>query len=171
MSSSDKSQPASIVGLIDPTKSDSTASTVGPGLRVHLNFSLALEDGSEVDSNFGGDAVQFTVGDGNLLPGFERRLLGMRPGERKCFEVPPEDAFGQPNESNVQRVARAGFDSDFDLQVGLICSFADAAGGEVAGTIAGFDEDEVVVDFNHPLAGRTILFDVHVHRVEAGDVH
>lgn len=144
---------------------------VSEGTRVFLNFSLALEDGSEVDSNFGGDAVSFAIGDGSLLPGFESRILGMRPGERKMFEVPPEDAFGQPNENNVQRIARENFDDDIDLELGLLCSFADAAGGEVPGMVVGFDDEEVTVDFNHPLAGRTILFDVHVHRIEAAELH
>ena len=143
---------------------------VGEGTRVYLNFSLALEDGAEVDSNFGGEAVSFAVGDGSLLPGFERRILGMRAGERRLFEVPPEDAFGQPNELNVQRIDRDNFD-DIELQLGLVCSFADAAGGEVPGMIVGFDERDVTVDFNHPLAGRTILFDVHIHRIEAAELH
>lgn len=144
---------------------------VGEGTRVFLNFSLALEDGAEVDSNFGGEAVSFAIGDGSLLPGFERCLFGMEPGERKLFQVPPEDAFGQPNESNVQRIPRDGFDDDMDLELGLVCSFADAAGGELPGMIVGFDETEVTVDFNHPLAGHTILFDVHIHRLEAAELH
>jgi len=144
---------------------------VSEGTRVFLNFSLSLEDGSEVDSNFGGDAVSFAIGDGSLLPGFESRILGMGPGERKIFEVPPEDAFGQPNDNNVQRIAREDFDDDIDLELGLLCSFADAAGGEVPGMVVGFDDDEVTVDFNHPLAGRTIFFDVHVHRIEAAELH
>ena len=75
--------------------SDSTLE-IGEGTRVFLNFALSLDDGSEVDTNFGGEAVSFTVGDGSLLPGFEKRLFGMGPGERQMFQVPPEDAFGQP---------------------------------------------------------------------------
>ncbi|WP_439107250.1 FKBP-type peptidyl-prolyl cis-trans isomerase [Congregibacter sp.] len=144
---------------------------VGDGTRVFLNFSLALEDGAEVDSNFGGEAVSFAIGDGSLLPGFERCIIGMEPGERKLFQVPPEDAFGQPNESNVQRVPRDGFDDEMKLELGLVCSFADASGGELPGMIVGFDDSEVTVDFNHPLAGHTILFDVHIHRLEAVELH
>jgi FKBP-type peptidyl-prolyl cis-trans isomerase SlpA len=145
--------------------------SVGDGTRVFVNFSLTLEDGSEVDSNYGLEPVSFAMGDGNLLPGFEKLLLGMRPGERKLFTVPPEDAFGQPNENNVQRVPRADFDDGIELELGLVCSFADAAGGEVPGMIVGFDDEIVTVDFNHPLAGRSILFDVHVHRIEAAELH
>lgn len=144
---------------------------VSEGTRVFVNFSLSLEDGSEVDSNFGGEAVSFAVGDGSLLPGFERCVLGMQAGERKLFKIAPEDAFGQPNENNLQRVPRDSFDSGIELEHGLMCSFADAAGGELPGLVVSFDEAEVTVDFNHPLAGRTILFDVHVHRIEAAELH
>lgn len=144
---------------------------VGEGTRVFLNFSLTLEDGVEIDSNFGGEAVNFAVGDGSLLPGFERLLLGLEAGARHLFPVSPEDAFGQPNENNVQRISKAGFEDELELEVGLVCSFADAAGGELPGMIVGFDDKEVTVDFNHPLAGRTILFDVHIHRIEAAELH
>ena len=144
---------------------------VGEGTRVFLNFSVSLEDGSEVDTNFGGDPVDFVVGDGSLLPGFERRLFGMSAGQRQMFTVPPEDAFGQPNETNVQYLPRDQFDEDTELTIGLVYSFADAGGGELPGMIISFDDEEVTVDFNHPLAGRTILFDVLVHRVEAAELH
>ncbi|TGD71567.1 peptidylprolyl isomerase [Mangrovimicrobium sediminis] len=144
---------------------------VSEGTRVFLNFSVSLDDGSEVDSNFGGEAVDFAVGDGSLLPGFERLLFGMTAGQRQLFTVPPEDAFGQPNENNVQRIDREHFDPDAELSLGLVFSFADASGGEVPGVVVGFDDDEVTVDFNHPLAGRTILFDVLVHRVEPLELH
>ena len=144
---------------------------VSEGTRVFLNFSVSLEDGSEVDSNFGADPVGFVVGDGSLLPGFERRLFGMAAGERQIFTVAPEDAFGQPNDNNVQVLPRDQFDDDADLEIGLVFSFADAAGGELPGMVIAFDEDEVTVDFNHPLSGRTILFDVLVHRVEPAELH
>ncbi len=145
--------------------------SVGEGTRVFLNFSVSLEDGSEVDSNFGNDAVDFVVGDGSLLPGFERRLFGMSAGERQMFKVPPEDAFGQPNDNNVQSLPRDQFDDDVDLEVGLVFSFADAGGGELPGMVVAFDDEDVTVDFNHPLSGRTILFDVLVHRVEPAELH
>ena len=144
---------------------------VSEGTRVFLNFSVSLEDGSEVDTNFGADAVDFVIGDGSLLPGFERLLFGMSPGERQIFVVPPENAFGQPNNNNVQVISRKQFDEDMSLEVGLVISFADASGGEVPGMIIAFNDDEVTVDFNHPLSGRTILFDVLIHRVEPVELH
>jgi FKBP-type peptidyl-prolyl cis-trans isomerase SlpA len=150
---------------------DSMNVPVSEGTRVYLNFSVSLEDGSEVDTNFGSDPVDFVVGDGSLLPGFERLIFGMSAGERQMFTVSPENAFGQPNDNNVQYLPRDQFDEDLELEIGLVFSFADASGGEVPGMIIAFDEDEVTVDFNHPLSGRTILFDVLVHRVEPAELH
>ncbi len=147
------------------------AAPVGEGTRVIVNFSLSLEDGSEVDSNFGDDPVEFVIGDGNLLPGFERQLFGMVAGDRQIFTVLPENAFGQINDNNVQILPRKQFDEDAELEIGLLFSFADAAGSELPGMILSFDDEEVEVDFNHPLAGRTILFDVLVHRVEPTELH
>jgi FKBP-type peptidyl-prolyl cis-trans isomerase SlpA len=144
---------------------------VGEGTRVVLNFSLSLEDGAEVDSNFGADPVEIVIGDGNLLPGFERELFGMSAGQRQIFSILPENAFGQINNNNVQLVPRKQFDDDTELEIGLLYSFADASGGELPGMVISFDETEVEVDFNHPLAGRTILFDVLVHRVEPTELH
>ena len=144
---------------------------VSEGTRIFLNFSLSLEDGSEVDTNFGGEPVNFVYGDGSLLPGFEHLLLGMSAGQRNMFTVMPENAFGQPNDSNVQAISRSHFEEDVDLEVGLVFSFADASGGELPGMLIEFDDEEVTVDFNHPLAGRKILFDVLVHRVEPAELH
>ena len=87
------------------------------------------------------------------------------------FRVPPEDAFGQPYDNNVQYLPRYRFDDDVELEMGLVFSFADAGGGELPGMILAVDDEEVTVDFNHPLAGRTILCDVHIHRVEPAELH
>jgi FKBP-type peptidyl-prolyl cis-trans isomerase SlpA len=144
---------------------------VGEGTRVYLNFSLCLEDGSEIDSNFSSEPVDFAIGDGSLLPGFERLIFGMSAGDRQIFSVDPEDAFGMPNDNNVQEIERDHFDEEAGLEIGLVYSFADASGGELPGLVIEFDEEWVTVDFNHPLAGRTILFDVLVHRVEAAELH
>ena len=144
---------------------------VSEGTRIFLNFSLSLEDGSEVDSNFGGEPVDFVYGDGSLLPGFEHLLLGMSAGQRSLFTVLPENAFGQPNDNNVQCISREHFDDDVELELGLVFSFADAAGGEIPGMLLSFDDKEVTVDFNHPLAGRKIVFDVLIHRVAAAELH
>lgn len=142
---------------------------IGPGTRVTLHFALKLEDGDIVDSTFERSPATFTVGDGKLLPGFERKLFGLGKGARAQFTILPEDAFGQPNPANVQRFKRDMFAAGMELYPGLVISFADAANAELPGVISGFEGDEVLVDFNHPLAGRTLLFDVQIFEVAADD--
>ncbi len=144
--------------------------SIGPGTRVNLNFALVLEDGSEIDNNFESDPVSFVFGDGNVLAGFEQKLVGLVAGDTKEIAVSPEDGFGQPNPNNVQEVKRSSFGPE-ELSLGLVCSFADAEGGELPGVIVGLDESTVTVDFNHPLAGRTVIFKVAIHSVEVEEVH
>jgi FKBP-type peptidyl-prolyl cis-trans isomerase SlpA len=139
--------------------------SVAPATRVTLHFSLGLDSGELVDSTFDGKPATFKVGDGNLLPGFERRLFGLQAGQRCEFRIPPEDAFGQPNPANVQRFARSLF-AGTELAEGLVISFADAQQSELPGVVKAFDDDEVVVDFNHPLAGLTLLFTVEIVDVQ-----
>ncbi len=144
---------------------------VGEGTEVTLHFSLEFEDGDIVDSNFEKQAPTFTFGDGSLLPGFEEALVGLRPGEKGRFVIPPEKAFGQSNESNVQTVSRGSFDESIELVKGLVISFADPSGGELPGVVKSFDDDEVEVDFNHPLAGRSIVFNVSIIDVKPVVTH
>lgn len=144
---------------------------ISEGTRVTLNFALVLDDGSEVDSNFEKEPASFDVGDGSLLPGFERALFGLKSGDKATLEILPEEGFGQPNDNNLQRIKRDQFDADSELEEGMVFSFADAAGGELPGVVKAFDADEVTVDFNHPLAGRTLSFRVAIHNVEVAELH
>lgn len=139
---------------------------IGPDSRVTLHFALRLTDGGVVDSTFERAPASFTMGDGNLLPGFEKYLLGLRVGAKESFRVPPEDAFGQPNPANVQRVPRSSFAADIELAEGLVVSFADASRTELPGVVQAFDDADVTVDFNHPLAGAILRFDVEIVAVE-----
>lgn len=139
---------------------------ISEGAEVTLHFALKLEDGAVVDSNFEGQPATFTVGDGNLLPGFERALYGLAAGAKESFDIEPENGFGQSNPNNMQRIKRAEFDPQLELQPGLVLSFADASNAELPGVVAEFDDEYVTIDFNHPLAGRTIRFDVEIVAVK-----
>ncbi len=138
---------------------------ISSGTQVKLHFALLLEDGVAVDSTFDKDPATLIIGDGSLPSGFEELILGMGAGEEHSFTVPPEKAFGQHNPSNVQTVARTNFTDTNTLEVGMIMGFADKAGNEVPGVIAHIDSNKVEVDFNHPLAGRTLVFKVAILEV------
>ncbi len=142
---------------------------IGPDTKVTLNFAVKLMGGEIVDSNFDREPVSFKMGDGNLLPGFERALCGLQAGQRAELPLSAEQAFGQYREDNVQTFNVDQFAED--LQVGLVMTFSDAARGEVPGVIKEIRDDKVLVDFNHPLAGRDLIFEVLIHQVEVGHSH
>lgn len=144
---------------------------IGPGTKITLHFALQLDNGDMVDSNFERAPATFTVGDGNLLPGFEKALFGMLEGEHKTLVIKPEDGFGQRNPNNIQEIARSQFSPDLELSEGLMLSFADAQKTELPGVVQRYDDEVVVVDFNHPLAGRDILFEVAILKIEPVQVH
>lgn len=132
---------------------------------VTLHFSLKLEDGSVVDSTFEREPARFTLGDGSMLAGFEQALIGLKAGDKHTAQITPEQGFGQPNPNNVQTFSRSDFSVDQQLEVGLVISFADASKAELPGVVSSIDGDTVKIDFNHPLAGRTIEFNVEIINV------
>jgi FKBP-type peptidyl-prolyl cis-trans isomerase SlpA len=142
---------------------------VQTGTSVTLHFSLALENGHIVDSNFEGSPATFSVGDGNLLPGFESSLLGLEVGDEREFIISPENAFGQHNAQNVQAVDRGNFD-ETELEIGSILSFQNGD-GELPGVIIALEENQVMVDFNHPLSGKNIVFQVKIVEINPERVH
>ncbi|MGI9281378.1 MAG: FKBP-type peptidyl-prolyl cis-trans isomerase [Endozoicomonas sp.] len=135
---------------------------VGPGRQVTLHFALKLEDGQVVDSNFDSQPATFVVGDGNLPKGFEQVIYGLSVGGQGSYRVPPAGAFGMPNPENIREFSRDTFSGDMELQEGLVVSFADAANTELAGVVTGLTDSHVEVDFNHPLAGKELLFEVKI---------
>jgi FKBP-type peptidyl-prolyl cis-trans isomerase SlpA len=143
---------------------------IDEGMEVTLHFTLKLEDATVVDSTRDKKPATFQVGDGNLPPGFEQPLKGLARGDTGSFEIDPEHAFGQHNPQNVHVVKREEFEKEAP-EVGMVMSFADAAGGELPGVIKAIDGERVEVDFNHPLAGRTLTFEVEVLDVQPATTH
>lgn len=142
-----------------------SAVRIGPDKEVTLHFALNLENGDVVDSTFDKKPATFKVGDGNLLPGFEAKLFGLKAGDQRTLQVEPENAFGQPNPQNVQIMPRSQFEG-MELSEGLLVIFNDAANTELPGVVKAFDEAQVTIDFNHPLAGKTLNFQVEIIEVK-----
>ncbi len=138
---------------------------IGPDRSVTLHFALKLDSGEVVDSTFDKKPATFKVGDGNLLPGFEQALYGLKAGDKRSLAIAPEHGFGQPNPQNVQTMPRNQF-QDMELSEGLLVIFNDAANTELPGIVKSFDDDRVTVDFNHPLAGKSLSFEVEVLDVQ-----
>lgn len=146
---------------------ESSVIKVGENTKVTLHFSLSLADGSVVDSTFDKAPASFEFGDGQLPDGFQGYLVGLVAGDKDVFMVPPEKSFGMPNPNNQQTMKRTDFPADMELVEGLMISFADANKSELPGVVRTFDDNEVVIDFNHPLAGETLKFIVEIQSVEA----
>lgn len=140
--------------------------TVAPGRKVTLHFALKLKDGEVIDSNFDREPVSFVIGDGNMLPGFESVLLGLKEGQSVDATVAAAQAFGPVNPDNQQRFPRFHFPPDLALSENLMIEFTDASGYKQAGRVLHIGARDVEIDFNHPLAGRDILFSARIHKVE-----
>ena len=138
---------------------------VGQGARVSLHFSIELESGELVDSTRDKSPATFEYGDGNLLPGFEQALLGLTAGDKTRVRIAPEQGFGMRNPNNLQRYAVTDF-KDIELEPGLIINFSYPSQGGLPGIVDSIDGDRVTIDFNHPLAGKMLYFDVEITAVE-----
>lgn len=147
---------------------DIEALTIGPGSEVLMHFTLSLADGTVADSTRDGEPLRFVMGDGTLIEGLELVLYGLKVGDRQCLSIEPRDAFGFPNEENIHTMPRSEFPADMQLEPGLIVGFTTPSGEEVPGAIQEIKGDEVVVDFNHPLAGHEVIFDVEILEVKPG---
>ena len=143
-----------------------TDTRIGQNTEVTLHFALHLENGDTVDSTFDKAPAVFKVGDGNLLPGFETALFGFKAGDQRKLTIAPENAFGQHNPQNVQVMPRSQFEG-MELSEGLLVIFNDAANTELPGVVKAFDDNQVTIDFNHPLAGKTLSFEVQILDVKA----
>ena len=146
----------------------SSNAKIGPTSTVTLHFSLLQPGGKEIDTTRNGKPATFTMGDGSLLPGFEAVLLGKQVGFAEQIVLPATEAFGEKNPANVQLINRARFtqmDGEQPLEEGLVVSFQ-APDGELPGVVVAVFDDTVKVDFNHPLSGSDIIFDVSILSVE-----
>ncbi|MES9884063.1 MAG: FKBP-type peptidyl-prolyl cis-trans isomerase [Sedimenticola sp.] len=135
---------------------------ITPGSTVTLHFSLALSDGTEAVSTFEEEPSTLTLGDGSLTEGLEQVLYGLKAGDKQSTIVEEMDAFGPWNEEMVHLVARSDFAPDLALEPGLVIAFETPEGEEVAGIIGELGEEQVEVDFNHPLSGSDIAFTVQI---------
>jgi len=130
---------------------------------VLIHFSIRLADGSAVDSTkISNKPAKFVMGDGSLTSGFEDCLLGLQEGQSETFTLGPESAFGLPNPDNIHHLELSKFSNEVPAEIGTIISFTQPNGEELPGIIRAIVADSVTVDFNHPLAGQTVTFEVEI---------
>ena len=134
---------------------------------VLFHFAIKLEDGSVADSTaLQGKPARLRMGDGSLTASFEQCLLGLSQGESKSFTLAPEQAFGHSNPDNIYHLDKAKFGAEVEPKVGTIMIFDQPNGSELPGIIRAVEGMSVTVDFNHPLAGHTVTFEVEILGVD-----
>lgn len=128
-----------------------------------MHFDLTLTDGSAADSTrMNNKPAKLVMGDGSLTSQFEACLLGLSKGQKKAFTLAPEEAFGHPNPDNIYYLDKSKFGPETPVEEGAIIAFTQPDGTELPGIIRSVAGESVTVDFNHPLAGQTVVFDVEI---------
>ena len=139
---------------------------IAPGSQVTLHLSIAFPDGTVVENTFDDEPVTFTIGDGFLDEGLELALIGLKAGDQQSLTLMPGQAFGVLDSESIKLIPLSSFKDDMSLEPGVIIAFTSSEGEELAGTVREVREDDVEIDFNHPLAGREIIFKVEVLSVD-----
>jgi FKBP-type peptidyl-prolyl cis-trans isomerase 2 len=132
----------------------------GDTVKVHYTGKFA--DGTVFDSSEQGDALQFTLGEGQLIPGFEKAVLGMDVGETKTFTIPATEAYGAHNADLVFTVDRSSLPSHINPAVGQRFQIRQRDGSVTAVTVSAVSDAGVTFDANHPLAGKDLTFDIQI---------
>lgn len=135
----------------------------GDTVRVHYIGTLA--DGTEFDSSVGREPITFTVGQGQVIPGFEDAVRGMEPGEQKTVTIAAEDAYGPHREEMVLRVERASLPEGLSPEVGDRLALTTSDGQQVPVRVTAVSDDDITLDANHPLAGEDLTFAITLEAV------
>jgi peptidylprolyl isomerase len=130
--------------------------------KVTVHYTGTLADGSEFDSTRDVDALEFTLGDGQLIKGFDEAVTGMTIGETKTITIPSEEAYGSPNEEMVFDIERSQFAEDVTPELGQRFQLDTPDGQQIVVTITGIDGDKITLDANHPLAGHDLTFELEL---------
>jgi FKBP-type peptidyl-prolyl cis-trans isomerase SlpA len=139
---------------------------VAEGAFLTLHYRLSADDGRDIVSTFAENPATLQLGAGQLSPALEAKLLGLPEGAQRVFELAPGEAFGPRNSDLVQRVSMATLrqhsSEDANYAVGDLVDFSAPGGGRFAGMLLELGEDDALFDFNHPLAGRSVKFEVNI---------
>ncbi len=136
------------------------------GNKVKVEYVGKLDDGSVFDSSENhGKLLEFEVGSGHVIKGFDDAILGMNEGDEKEFTIQPAEAYGQHDPTLVQKVPREVFPQEADLIAGLLFEAGLPTGEKVPAMITAVDEGIVTVDLNHPLAGKTLNFKIKLKEI------
>ena len=127
-----------------------------------MHYSIALTNGTEIESSFDNEPVEVGMGSGVLTEGMELALYGLETGDRQTLTLTPEQGFGLRDEKNIHMMPLSDFPPDLKPESGLVFEFETPDGEEILGTVLTVRKDAAEVDFNHPLAGQPLVFTVEI---------
>ncbi len=132
------------------------------GDTVHVHYTGRLEDGTVFDTSENREPLRFTIGEGNIIPGFEHAVIGMSPGDSKTERIAADQAYGPYREDMILEVERTRFPEDIEPQVGLPLQLRRSDGQTQSAVVSEVTDEMVKLDANHPLAGQDLIFDIQL---------
>jgi FKBP-type peptidyl-prolyl cis-trans isomerase 2 len=147
--------------LKDPTKK-----IVKKNDKVKIQYTGTLKNGTIVDKTNNGEPIEFVVGQGQVLPGFESQVLGMKLNEEKKFTVKAKDTFGVRDKSLIQKLPKLSHPNTPNIEKGAIITIFDKSGKSIPAKVIAIQKETITVDLNHPLAGEDLSFSVKVVGIE-----
>ena len=133
---------------------------VAKGSKVSVDYTGSFDDGTVFDTSEGKEPISFTVGNGQVIKGFDDAVVGMKNGEQKKIKITPTEGYGERDEKLQQQVPRSVFPQEMKLEKGMGFSFKTPQGQVIHATITEANSETVTVDMNHPLAGKNLLFEL-----------
>ena len=138
------------------------------GDHVKIHYTGMLGDGTVFDSSVDREPLEFTLGDGSVIPGFEQGILGMNIGDSKTITIPVDSGYGPRHEEFVVNVAKTNFPPDLKVEVGQQLQMQQPDGRAMNVMVLEVGEDSVRIDANHPLAGQVLIFDLELVEINPG---
>lgn len=132
------------------------------GDTISVHYTGKFESGETFDSSEGRSPLKFTTGAGQLIKGFDNAVIGMNVGDKKTVNIPPAEGYGERNEDMIIDMPKANMPEDMKVEAGMTVQLADQAGNPVPATVHEICEDVIKMDVNHPLAGKTLVFDIEI---------
>jgi FKBP-type peptidyl-prolyl cis-trans isomerase 2 len=136
--------------------------TAQQGNIVKVHYTGSLSDGEVFDSSEGAEPLEFQIGSGQVIPGFEMAITGMAPGESKKFTIPSLEAYGDREESMMVSFPLTNLPEGFEAEIGAQIDLEDEDGNQIPALIIDVDDEKILLDANHPLAGEDLTFEITV---------
>lgn len=132
---------------------------------VIVHYTGSFTDGEVFDSSIDREPLEFNIGQGMVIPGFENGIIGMQEGDSKKITIPAEDAYGPHREDLLTTIERSQIPASIDLQIGMILQMRSPEGGTTNVSIRDINPESVILDLNHPMAGKELIFEVNLVKV------